>query len=54
MKEPGIGWNGINMRFRRGSRDSVGSLYFQITFFRKKTPDPLYDARPLLEGLMTS
>jgi hypothetical protein len=41
MKEPGIGGDGINMGFWCGSGYSVRGLYFQVTVFNKKLPDPL-------------
>jgi hypothetical protein len=41
MKEPGIGGDGINMGFWCGSGYSVRGLYFQVTVFNKKLPNPL-------------
>jgi len=41
MKKPCAGRDGINMRFWGGGGDSVGALYFQITFFNKELSDPM-------------
>jgi hypothetical protein len=41
MKKPCPGGDSINMRFWRRGGYSVGSFYFQITFFNKKLSDPL-------------